>query len=74
MLKLMRNLLADKGVLVDKDGNEIKWQFIKSLHEVQNKEGLRAGNRLHSRHIEWTRQKMKVKLAAQTLSSSLLTL
>ena len=70
MLKLMRNLLADKGVLVDKDGNEIKWQFIKSLHEVQNKEGLRAGNRLHSRHIEWTRQKMKVKLAAQTLSSS----
>ena len=31
---------------------------------------LRAGNKLHERHIQWTKQKMKVKLAAQTLSSS----
>ena len=38
--------------------------------ELQSSEGLRAANKLHERHIQWNRQKMKVKLAAQTLSSS----
>ena len=70
MLKLMRNLLAEKHVLIDCDGGVIKWEFIKSLHELQSTEGLRAGNKLHERHIQWMKQKMKVKLAAQTLSSS----
>lgn len=70
MLKLMRNALADKGVLVAPDGNEIRWDYIKSLQELQSSEGLRAGNKLHERHIQWQKQKMKVKIAAQTLSAS----
>ena len=70
MLKLARNLLADKESLIDCDGQVIKWEYIKALQELQSFEGLRAGNRLHERHVQWTRQKMKVKLAAQTLSSS----
>jgi len=70
MLKLMRNLLADKKVLVDTDGNFIKWSYIEELEKLQHNEGLRAGNKLTNRHINWMRQKMKVKLAAQTLSSS----
>ena len=32
--------------------------------------GLIAGNKLTERHINWTKQKMKVNLAAQTLRSS----
>ena len=70
MLKLMRNLLADKKVLLDGNGNFIKWAYIEELEKVQQDEGLRAGNKLTGRHINWTRQKMKVKIAAQTLSSS----
>ena len=70
MLKLARNLLADKKTIIDDKGNEIKWEFIEALNKLQSMEGLRAGNKLHERHIQWTRQKMKVKLAAQTLSSS----
>ena len=40
------------------------------MHELQKKEKLWAGSRLSRPHIEWTRMKMKVKWAAQTLSSS----
>ena len=70
MLKLMRNALAEKSVLIDGDGSEIKWQYLKALQELQSTEGLLAANKLNERHIQWTRQKMKVKLAAQTLSAS----
>jgi hypothetical protein len=70
MLKLIRNTLADKHTLMDCDGNLVKWEFIKKLQELQSAEGLRAANKLHERHIQWAKQKMKVKLAAQTLSAS----
>ena len=70
MLKLMRNLLAEKKIILDEAGRQIKWSYIEELHKLQQEEGLRAGNKLHERHIEFKRQKMKVKLAAQTLSSS----
>jgi hypothetical protein len=70
MLKLMRNTLAEKGVLTDGDGNQIRWQYIKDLFELQDKEGLKAANKLKRNHIEWFQQKMKLSLAAQALSSS----
>ena len=73
MLKLMRNLLADKKALLDSDGNLIKWSYIEELHRIQKSEGLRAGNKLTDRHVGWMREKMKVSLAAQTLSSSVAT-
>jgi len=36
---------------------------------LQVKEGLHAANKLRKAHIEWQQMKMKVKLAAQTLSA-----
>lgn len=48
----------------------IKWEYIEKLQKLQEKEGLRAANKLTRAHIEFSRQIMKVKLAAQTLSSS----
>ena len=69
ILKLIRNTLAEKSVqsvLTDADGNYIKWDYLKKLQELQCSEGLLASER----HIQWHGQKMKVKLAAQTLSSS----
>jgi len=70
MLKLMRNTLAEKGILTDDNGNQIRWQHVKDLHELQDKEGLKAANKLKRAHIEWYQQKMKVSLAAQSFSRS----
>lgn len=49
---------------------DIKWDYIKKLHELQDQEGLRAANKLKKAHIEYQRQIMKVRLAAQTFSAS----
>jgi len=70
LLKLMRNAFSHLQVLIDKNGAEVKWSYIKSLHELQQETGLRAGNKLRQDHIDWHKQKMKVSLAAQTLSTS----
>ena len=48
----------------------IKWQNFRELNSLQEKVGLTFKNKLSSKHIAWTKNKMKVKLAAQTLSSS----
>ena len=70
MLKLVRNTLAQEGILVDGSSNKIKWQYIVNLQKLQEKEGLRLANKLIAAHIQWWQQKMKVNLAAQELSSS----
>lgn len=41
-----------------------------NLVNLQEEEGLRAGNKLRRAHIDFHKMKMKVALAAQTLSSS----
>ncbi len=69
MLKLVRNVLG-RHDLIDLDRREISWRFIQALHKIQSSEGLRAGTRLGKAHIEWERSKVRVKLAAQTLSRS----
>ena len=73
MIKLMRNLLADYEVITqESEGNVhyIKWQYFRELNSLQEKVGLIFTNKLSSKHIAWTKNKMKVTLAAQTLRSS----
>ena len=72
MLKLFRNLLDAYGIIISPTGT-ISWNHIKALNDVQEEAGLRLGNKLSRKHIKFTRQKMKVKLAAQALSSSVAT-
>lgn len=69
MLKLLRNALADMGELQSQTG-KIKWQYIAELVKLQEREGLHLGNKLKKVHVQWERQKMKVKLAAQVFSRS----
>jgi len=57
MLKLMRNAFAEKGVLLSPSGDEIKWDSVKNLQALQTTEGLKAGNKLHERHVLWQKQK-----------------
>lgn len=70
MLKLVRNALASYRKMKDSQGRVVDWSLIERLHELQEREGLHLANRLRSAHIDWSKQKMKVNLAAQTLSAS----
>ena len=70
MLKLARNALGELKEMVDGSGGRIEWKFIELLHEEQIEEGIKFANKLSNAHIDFHRQKMKVRLAAQTLSSS----
>ena len=70
MLKLARNALAHLGTIVDGDGNKIKWHHIEKLEKLQEVEGLNLANKLSSNHLKFQKHKMNVRLAAQTLSSS----
>ena len=76
MLKLIRNLLADKKTIyTDSNGSlmPIKWEYIEELNNIQQDLGFTLGNKLKKIHIAWAKHKMNVKLAAQTLSSSVAT-
>ena len=70
MLKLARNALSSLGVFIDGKGQYVKWEFVNSLFKLQEMEGLKLANKLSKKHIEFQRHKMNVKVAAQTLSSS----
>ena len=40
------------------------------LHDIQTDLGLKFANKLSDAHLKFSRNKMKVRVAAQTLSSS----
>jgi hypothetical protein len=70
MLKLARNALGHLGSFLDNDNNRIGWNFFSALNNIQESEGLNLANKLSSKHLQYEKHKMNVKLAAQTLSSS----
>jgi predicted RNA-binding protein (virulence factor B family) len=51
-------------------GEIIDYKYIILLHELQQTTGLRAGNTLTQKHVNFKKQIMKINLVAQTLSSS----
>lgn len=56
--------------MFDNNDKQIKWQLLINLNKLQQNEGLRFGNKLTPRHINFRQQIMKVKLATQLLSMS----
>ena len=70
MLNLARNGLGNLGSFKTSHGESISWKYITNLSVLQDKEGFTLANKLNSEHINWEKHKMKVKLAAQTFSSS----
>ncbi|EZA49070.1 THAP domain-containing protein [Ooceraea biroi] len=70
MLKLIRNALASKRILFDRDGSPIKWEFFEKLLHIQEYNFCHLANKLNRKHVQWFKNKMNVKLAAQTLSNS----
>lgn len=74
MIKLTRNCLArfhKRGTkLLDSQGNHISFEFIKKLVTLQTTMGINLGNKLTKTHAEFENVKMKVRIAAQTISKS----
>lgn len=69
-IKLLRNLFAEYKILIDDNGNFIRWDYLPMLNNIQVKEGLHLSNKLRTSHIQYYKQKMKVKLAVQVFSAS----
>lgn len=70
MEKLARNLLAEKKVLTNPDESEIKWTFFELLEDFRNTRGFILTHKINKKHMQWTRSKMNVRLAVETLSNS----
>lgn len=54
------------------DGNNgiVNWQYFDNLVKTQENEKLHLATKIRRRHMNWYREKMRVKIAAQTLSRS----
>lgn len=70
MLKLVRNTLGDLKYMYDQNNDKFEWSYFYKLVERQENEGLHLATKIRRRHINFFKEKMKVRLAAQTLSAS----
>lgn len=72
MLKLMRNALGDLGYITDPKCGRIQWSYFESLESfrVQSKF---VTHRFTKRHVQYRRNRMNVRLAAQTFSNGVAT-
>lgn len=70
MIKLVRNTLGEKLSFVNSDDKFIKWEYFVKLNELQEKESFHLANKLRSQHINFKKQKMKVRFATQLFSES----
>lgn len=68
-IKLARNMLGDLKILKSPTA-QINWNHVINLYKLQLKLNLKFANKLSSAHVNFRANIMKVKLAAQTLSSS----
>ena len=69
IIKLARNCLASYGKIQSTSG-VIDWKYISELEKIQNEIGLKFANKLSKKHVAFKNNIIKVKLAAQVLSSS----
>jgi hypothetical protein len=70
LIKLARNTLGDLHLLFTEDGRRIEWKFVSELEKLQAEEGLHLANKITKEHVQFSKKKMKVSLAAQVLSAS----
>lgn len=70
MMKLVRNSFEYFKTFEDNNGNIIKWEYLKTLQALQEKEMFHMANKLRAHHIYFKNNIMKVKLATQLFSQS----
>lgn len=69
-IKLIRNSFASSINFYDANRDKIEWKYIIYLIQLQEQEQLHAATKVRKRHLNWQQEKMKVKLAVETLSTS----
>lgn len=69
MEKLVRNRWASCGVFIDGNGKRIEWRYIVALYEYSCRNDFHT-HKLTKRHIQWNRNSMNVRLAAETFSEA----
>lgn len=69
MLKLVRNCIGTRN-LIDGDGGIIQWKYFEELYEAQKSLPWNLANKITKAHMEWEKQKMSVRLAAELISNS----
>lgn len=72
MLKLIRNALRDLGKMVDPARGSIEWKYFEKLEDARVNHRF-VTHRLNKRHLQYARNRMSVRLAAQTFSKAVST-
>ncbi|KAF2902766.1 hypothetical protein ILUMI_03420, partial [Ignelater luminosus] len=67
-LKLLRNAFAE--ISPSSAAGKISFKYIEKLYALQDQEDLKFANSISTAHINFYLKKMNVRLAAQTISSS----
>lgn len=70
MLKLACSALGEAGTFLDNKGQKTELKFTTSFHEEQGQSRLKRFNSLSVKQIQYIRNKMNIKIASQTFSSS----
>lgn len=68
-VKLVRNTLGNKGTLYNGKGERIEWKFFESLIEYSRSNNFQI-HKMSKKHLQWKRNIMNVRLAVETMSSS----
>lgn len=69
MLKLLRNSLASGKIIEDGNNKKIEWRYFENLERYRVERNF-VTHKLTKKHVEWFRNKMTVKYAAQLFSKS----
>lgn len=68
--KLVRGQFDKKGIFINGDEEEIKWNYIVQLVKFSQEKGFSFTHKLNQSHLEWRRRPMNVRIAVETLSKS----
>lgn len=68
MLKLFRGCLATHQLYFN--NKQICWNYVAELHKMQMEKNINLGNKLTTHHINYKTRPMNVRLAAETMSRS----
>ena len=60
--KNVRNCFREWGVLKNKSGERINWQYVKELHNLQCTDNLVLANKLKAKHINCDNNKMRCQI------------
>lgn len=68
--KLVRGQMDKRQILIDEDGNDVKWQYLEQLVKCGQNNGFIGMHKVTQKHLNWKRRPMNVRIAVETLSKS----